>query len=42
MMITSDLLASGDPVPSFVLGGFGLLIIAIVIAALREAIAMKR
>ena len=41
MMITSDLLASVDPVPSFVLGGFGLLIIAIVIAALREAIAMK-
>jgi hypothetical protein len=42
MMIKSDLLASqGDPVPVFLLGGFGLLIIAIVVAALREAIAMK-
>ncbi|MFL6538561.1 MAG: DUF3592 domain-containing protein [Chthoniobacterales bacterium] len=33
--------SSGDPLPAFVCGGFALLIIAIVIAALREAISMK-
>src|SRR4051794_12175599 len=36
------LVSSGDPLPAFVCGGFALMIIAIVIAALREAIAMKR
>ena len=41
-MIMGDLLASqSDPVAAFVLGGFGLVIIAVVIAALREAVAMK-
>jgi|tagenome__1003787_1003787.scaffolds.fasta_scaffold19555726_2 hypothetical protein len=42
MITVTGLLASqSDPVPVFLLGGFGLLILAIVVAALREAIAMK-